>query len=109
MATEIKYNGGTIASLSAGQTATLDCGGKKMLTDISVSFGTAGTITYNSKETEVQAGQTATLVCSGKKAVTDIVIVAIASAGEESNFTLADGSVLVTADGKVFMASEESE
>ena len=34
MATEIKYNGNVIASLEAGQTATLECAGKKMVSDI---------------------------------------------------------------------------
>lgn len=79
----ITYNGSTIATLEEGQTATLNCNGKKMASDIIISFGTAGTITYNGKKTAVQAGQTATLVCSGKKAVTDIVIVAKAEGGEQ--------------------------
>lgn len=110
-AISITYGGETIATLEAGQTATFICEGEKMASDIVVEFDTAGTITYNGNKTAVQAGQTATLVCDGKKAVTDIVIMAIASEEPtyESNFTLADGSVLITADGKVFMASEVGE
>lgn len=101
MATEIKYNGGTIASLSAGETATLECNGKKMKSDITVSFDTAGTITYNGEETAVEAGQTATLNCGGKKAVTDIVIVATATQGSDTA-TL----ITFTIDGKTYETTE---
>lgn len=38
MATEIKYNGSTIASLETGQTATLECAGKKMTGDIVIAY-----------------------------------------------------------------------
>lgn len=98
MATKINYNGFTITTIQAGQTATFICEGEKMATDIVVKFDTAGTITYNSKETEVQAGQTATLVCDGKKAVTDIVIVAKA----ESTVN----TITFTIDGKTYEATE---
>ena len=81
-AISITYNGETIATLEEGQTATLNCNGKKMATNIVVKFDTAGTITYNGNETSVEAGQTATLVCGGKKAVTNIVIVASEESGE---------------------------
>ena len=36
MATEIKYNGSTIASLEAGQTVRLNCEGKKMADDVHI-------------------------------------------------------------------------
>ena len=36
MSIEIKYDGNTVANLSAGQTATFHCDGKKMDGDISV-------------------------------------------------------------------------
>lgn len=39
---DIEYNGGTIATLDEGQTATLDCEGKKMATNVVVKAG-AGT------------------------------------------------------------------
>lgn len=37
MAVEVEYNGSVIASLEVGQTATLNCAGKKMKTDFSVT------------------------------------------------------------------------
>jgi hypothetical protein len=70
----ITYGGETIATLEEGQTATLNCGGKKMLTDIVIKFGTIGAIIYNNKTTEVQADQLATLECGGKRAITSIVV-----------------------------------
>ena len=36
MSVEIKYNGSTIANLESGQTATLPCSGKKMVSDLAV-------------------------------------------------------------------------
>ena len=36
MSVEIKYNGSTIANLESGQTATLPCSGKKMVSDLEV-------------------------------------------------------------------------
>lgn len=38
MALEISYNGQVIATLSEGQTATIPCKGKKMLTNLVVSL-----------------------------------------------------------------------
>ena len=72
--TEITYNGSVIASLDAGQTATMSCAGKKMASDIAIVFGVAGTITYNDTGTAVEAGQTATMLCEWKKMLTDVIV-----------------------------------
>jgi hypothetical protein len=65
MATEITYNGATIASLAGGQAATLSCAGKKAKSNIVIAFGSAGKIAYNGIETAVLSGKTATLSCGG--------------------------------------------
>lgn len=70
----VVYNSEEIARLEAGQTATLSCSGKKMTSNVIVSFGSAGSITYNELITEVEAGKTATLQCAGKKMTSDVYI-----------------------------------
>lgn len=82
MAVEVKYNDTVIASLEAGQTATLQCANKKAASDITITFVLAGTITYNGTETAVEAGKTATFKCAGKKMLSDITVV-IAEVKEE--------------------------
>lgn len=72
--TTITYNGNEIASLEAGQTATLPCNGEIMTSDVVIAFGANGTITYNGTETAVSAGHTATLSCEGKKMSGDVVV-----------------------------------
>lgn len=37
MATKIEYGGSVIANLTAGQKATLNCAGKKMVGDITIA------------------------------------------------------------------------
>ena len=109
----ITYNGSVIATLEEGQTATLSCAGKRMISDVAVSFGVAGTITYNGVETAVGEGRTATLLCNGKKMLTDVVVRAraVLEAGLYETGTstllkswddlLADGAVHVE-DGVVY-------
>ena len=42
----ITYNGQVIASLNAGETATLSCNGKKMVSDVVVKIGSGGASAY---------------------------------------------------------------
>lgn len=69
----ITYNG-VSKELASSKTATLSCNGKKMKSDVVITFGTSGTITYNGTTTNVDAGKTATLSCSGKKMKSDVVV-----------------------------------
>lgn len=86
MATEITYNGTTIASLAEGQAATLSCAGKKAKSNIVVAFGSAGKVTYNGVETAVLSGKTATLSCGGKKMKTDVTVTVAASAPTQAMY-----------------------
>lgn len=61
--------------LTNGQIATLNCAGKKPITDIKLVFSNAGgSITYNGTETEIEATKTAILACAGKKMLTDVLV-----------------------------------
>lgn len=82
MATEITYNGVT-SELDGGKTATLECNGKKMKSDIVITFGSNGSITYNGIQTDVETGKTATLQCAGKKMMGDLVIVTAESVSDK--------------------------
>ena len=70
---EITYNGVT-ASVEVGKNVTLHCEGKKMKSDIVMTFGSNGSITYNGAQTGVKNGQTATIYCEGKKMKSDLVV-----------------------------------
>lgn len=59
MATKIEYNNKTIATLSAGQMATLACSGKKMKSDISVTTDESCVPIEISTESEMSALLTA--------------------------------------------------
>lgn len=72
--TIITYNSEDIARLKKGQTATLSCSGKKMTSNVIVSFKSAGSISYNGLITEVEAWKTATLKCAGKKMISDAYV-----------------------------------
>ena len=96
--TLITYNGTTV-EMADGQTATLICAGKKMKTDVVIIPAFAVDFTYGDIKNTAEPGDTATLKCAGKKMATDVVII---STPISSNFVLADGSVLITSDGKIF-------
>lgn len=75
--TTVIYNGSTIASLSTGNSATLNCAGKKAKSDITVKFEQGGKILYNGNQIyadDTGLAQTVTLNCNGKKFVGDITI-----------------------------------
>ena len=72
--TDISYNGEVIASIEAGQTATLECSEKRAIGSIEVAFGSTGNISYNTNETNINTGQRATLDCAGKKMLTNVII-----------------------------------
>lgn len=79
----INYNGNILAELEQGQTATLDCKGRKAVTAISVVFGSyGGYIIHNGKTDVVHDLKTATLLCSDKKMLTNVVIHNGISAGD---------------------------
>lgn len=71
--TTITYNGTELASLEEGQTATFPQG-VKAKTDVSIVFGSKGSITYKGVTTEIEKGKTANLLCAGKKFATDVVV-----------------------------------
>lgn len=96
--TLITYNGATV-EMAEGQTATLICAGKKMKTDVVIIPAFSVDFTYGDIKNTAEPGDTATLKCAGKKMATDVVII---STPISSNFVLADGSVLITSDGKIF-------
>jgi hypothetical protein len=96
--TLIAYNGATV-EMAEGQTATLICAGKKMKTDVVIIPAFSVDFTYGDMKNTAEPGDTATLKCAGKKMATDVVII---STPISSNFVLADGSVLITSDGKIF-------
>lgn len=101
--TKITYNGTAIASIEAGQTATLSCAGKKAKTDIIINFISAGVIIYNNTETTVETGKTATLSCAGKKMLTDIMVTITAEPELE---TLATPTISL--DGNTLSITDES-
>lgn len=72
--TTITYNGNTLAELEEGQTANFDCNGKKAAGNVSILFGSKGSITYKGVTTEIEKGKTANLLCAGKKFATDVVV-----------------------------------
>ena len=72
--TTITYNGTELASLEEGQTANFDCEGTRAKTNVSILFGSKGSITYKGVTTEIEAGKTATLLCAGKKFATEVVV-----------------------------------
>lgn len=75
--TTVIYNGSTIASLSTGNSATLNCAGKKAKSDITVNFEQGGKILYKGNQIyadDTGLAQTVTLNCNGKKFVGDITI-----------------------------------
>ena len=97
--TSVLYNGDFIALLATGETAVLNCAGKKMATDVVVIFDTgAGSITYNGTTTRAEAGQTATLHCAGKVMETDAVVKAFAADAQEYTVTVTaeDGATIET-------------
>ena len=81
----VLYNGESIY-FAAGETLTLHCAGRKMKTDLSACFVSAGTVTYNGKEIAVASGETVNLSCAGKKMKSDIVI-AVPEAANSYNIT----------------------
>jgi len=87
--TSVLYNGDFIALLATGETAVLNCAGKKMATDVVIGFGTdAGNITYNGTTTRAEAGQTATLHCADKVMETDVVVKVFADDTEVYTITV---------------------
>lgn len=74
MATIINYNGSTLGTVEAGQTATIKCGDKGLKSNIEVVFGSNGKIIYKDTTTQVEGGQTATILCANKKITSNIVI-----------------------------------
>lgn len=72
--TLITYNGATSATIFGSKNIPLGCNGKKMQSDIVVTFGNAGSITYNETQTSVESGKTKKLHCSGKVMESDVVI-----------------------------------
>lgn len=89
--TTITYNGATLAELEAGQTATFPQG-VKAKTDVSIAFGSKGSITYNGKTTEIEAGKTANLLCGGKKFGTDVVVSVESASNAPEIVSWADGT-----------------
>lgn len=76
MTINITYNGNVIASLSAGQTVTLECAGQKMVGDIVIAFNLAGSITYNGVQTAINAGKVVTLGCAGQTMASNLIVTA---------------------------------
>jgi hypothetical protein len=72
-ASVIIYNGNEIASLEAGQSAIFP-EGKKATGDVTISFGSKGSITYKGVTTEVEKGKTARLLFKDKKFGSDVII-----------------------------------
>lgn len=87
--TTITYNGTELASLEEGQTATFSCEGTKAKTNVSILFGSKGSITYKGVITEIEAGKTANLLCADKKFGTDVVV-AVEGATSLITFTIGD-------------------
>lgn len=87
----VTYNSKSTA-LPDGQTATLNCAGKKAITDIELYFSNGGSITYNGTETEIEAGKTATLACKGKKMKSDVSV----TVWQEPGLYDADGNSVAT-------------
>lgn len=73
IAVNIAYKGVT-TYIPNTKTATLTCGGKKSLTNISMTFISPGSITYGNDTKYIAAGQTATLPCAGKKMKSNVVV-----------------------------------
>lgn len=75
MGVEVKYNGGTVANLSAGEKATLSTANKFMQSDIAIKADEKTTITYNGSTIKtLSAGQTGMVQCSGKVMVGNVVV-----------------------------------
>ena len=99
MSTKIKYKD-TVITIASGQTATLHTTDEKLTEDISIVFGSKGSITYKGNTVEVEAGKTATLLCSGKMFTTDIVVY-VPESDDTINTLLADtdGRIIADKDG----------
>ena len=102
----VNYNG-AITYFEAGQTATLACAGKRMLSDVAVVFGAAGVVHYNGAETAVGEGQTATLLCNGKRMLTDVVIY-FGTPAKGVRLLTSDGYAVTDLNGIYVTTKEES-
>lgn len=109
----ITYNGTTLAELEAGQTATFPQG-VKAKTDVSIAFGSKGSITYKGVTTAIEAGKTANLLCSGKKFGTDVVVSVEAEVANyltfrsPSSFTLKTYNTTKNWDGTLEYSTDKS-
>ena len=73
--TIVTYNGATIATLEAGQTATLLCRGKRMSGNIVIDG--ACSVSYNSNAiATLEENKTATILCDNKIMIGDVVVTA---------------------------------
>lgn len=90
MASEIKYKDEVVATVDDGNAIAIKRRGKRMTTNVSVTFRKPGTLSYNGCTFVVGAGKRLVLKCADKKLKTDVVVSAISSE---------KGVRLVTSDG----------
>lgn len=70
----ISFNGVTIQNTGPAQTTVIDLGGKKMQSDIAITFGRSGLFTYQGALAPVSAQQTVVLPCEGQRLTDNIII-----------------------------------
>ena len=95
--TTITYNGNTIASLSAGQSATLPCNGKVMASDVLITG--ACSVKYNGVViASLAEGQTVTLACKDRVMASDVLVTLSASNALPAPTITLDGDILTIKD-----------
>ena len=91
--TIVTYNGATIATLEAGQTATLLCRGKRMSGNIVIDG--ACSVSYNSNAiATLEENKTATILCDNKIMIGDVVVTAKHKPALISPMIELDGDIL---------------
>ena len=105
MAVDILYNDSVIRHLYMNTKTTLECGGKKMLGDISVKFSTKGVFKYLDVANKVDANKVVIIPCRGKIMPDNITIYAPCIFYQV--FAGCGTSSFMTADNETFLVRED--
>ena len=105
MVTNITYDGAVITTVELGQSATIRCYDKYMVTDIEIEAGHAGILKYGDAEFHFYAGDTVIVGCADEVMANDIIV----SLPYEmsANIVMRDGSFIMTRDKKIFIIRED--
>ena len=105
--TQIIYDGNTIADLTDGQTAVMNCRDKKMASDVIVS-GACSVEYQGSIIAEPTEGQKATLLCNGKMMASNILVKVVESgSGDNGESGGTDGEPVSGTEGLAYVLNAD--